>query len=607
MKINLIEDMWQEAKKILPGYVYAVLFQNRKQNIQNESVKPSIFESIALKNIQGSDLKKLRDSELRSNWQKLAKWFSTMQKDHDGYEDYLRAGSVFVKEFSRRGLPTGNYKIANIGVEKNDEDSCVYDLQDMNDWLGDDICKMDFGKNSFSDIDSVEKLKYAIYTAVSLGSDSFELKKDNDDTLQFDLKQVLKVKAFDENSFGIDDQVLGSTDFKLEKDQEYNIRPKFITQSGDIDKITLMKSKVIEKPEGEVYEDLQEFLNEYRSIQNLKKDIDLLPYFGSDKLGTVFVGLSPDVIEINTEKFFTNQAEDVFKTQYLKPLGLDMSNVLLGNVVPVPVFDDWGRRRKPTKKEIEAWEFFKNLHIDDDMYVIALGKSTEQALGGRADSVLPHPKTLVYKRNSGELVRKLRGIKKKVDKKCKARLSYKKSGHSKSRLADATTSGIDIGVEASLIVQIQKADSKKQIVYGIVSDPYGKKGPEFDAHNEWIAPKDVENMSHNFMVKFRKINIQHRKDSKSVPVESSVEQYPSQEDYKKAMNNEPHSIYRRKFGSDVVHSGSWIMATRLSDSDWKDYQAGKLNAYSIEGTGKRSTMLRSDLPDVKIIDLEPKN
>jgi hypothetical protein len=133
----------------------------------------------------------------------------------------------------------------------------------------------------------------------------------------------------------------------------------------------------------------------------------------------------------------------------------------------------------------------------------------------------------------------------------------------------------------------------------------------FDAHADWISPRDVEQMSHEFMLKIQQdqspsINIQHKIDSTSRPVESSIVEYPDKDEYKKAMANQPHKIYRRVFGSDVVHSGSWIMATKLSDSDWRAFKDGKLNAYSIEGTGFREPMKKVEMPKVEIIDLVPK-
>jgi hypothetical protein len=102
-----------------------------------------------------------------------------------------------------------------------------------------------------------------------------------------------------------------------------------------------------------------------------------------------------------------------------------------------------------------------------------------------------------------------------------------------------------------------------------------------------------------------KVKLNHRSDTTATVPESFIEQYPSDTDYKKACAGEPHSVYRRKFGDDYIHSGSWVIGVRLTDEMWAQYQKGDLQAFSIGGYGRRIPVQRSAMPKVKIVDLVP--
>lgn len=150
--------------------------------------------------------------------------------------------------------------------------------------------------------------------------------------------------------------------------------------------------------------------------------------------------------------------------------------------------------------------------------------------------------------------------------------------------------------------RIVKADPIKQIVYGAVLDPYGEDGPQEDAHNDWTPPADVEKAAHNWLKSSRIVGLQHNGKAEAVPVESWIEPYPDGE-YQKAMRGEDHKIYRRKFGSDFLHSGSWVLGVKLGAKEWALYKQGKINAFSPGGFGVRSPLSRRDMPKVDIVDL----
>ncbi len=147
-------------------------------------------------------------------------------------------------------------------------------------------------------------------------------------------------------------------------------------------------------------------------------------------------------------------------------------------------------------------------------------------------------------------------------------------------------------------VPIVKADEEKQIVYGCVLDPY-----QVDAHDDWIPPGAIEDTAHSFMAKHRTIGIEHSGKATAQPVESWIEAYPSPDDYRKARKGEAHRAFRREYGADVIHSGAWMLGTKLSDELWAAFKKGEINAYSIGGFGYRTPISRNTMPPVTFVDL----
>ena len=155
-------------------------------------------------------------------------------------------------------------------------------------------------------------------------------------------------------------------------------------------------------------------------------------------------------------------------------------------------------------------------------------------------------------------------------------------------------------------VPILKTDTIKRIVYGIVLDPYGKDGPKADAHGDWTPPGDVEKTAHEYMKGARVVGLQHKGKANATVVESWVEQYPSRQDYLKAVRSEPHRVFVRQFGTDVIRSGSWALGVQLGEKEWKLYLDGKLNAFSPGGYGVRTPIDRGKMPEVEFVELVTK-
>lgn len=195
-----------------------------------------------------------------------------------------------------------------------------------------------------------------------------------------------------------------------------------------------------------------------------------------------------------------------------------------------------------------------------------------------------------------EAARKLRALRSKLD----ARVGS--VAPSLRPLLKAARPHDGAGIENAKIVRLYKALAPERVVYGVVLDPY-----QIDLQGDWIPPKDIQDTAWGFIEKHGYISDRHESivaEPDAHCVESSLEGYPSQDDYQKAILGLPHRAYRRKFGDDVVHSGAWIMAVKLSPSFWAQYLTGDLDAFSIEGFGTRTPIEVSDMPAVTFVDLE---
>ena len=156
-------------------------------------------------------------------------------------------------------------------------------------------------------------------------------------------------------------------------------------------------------------------------------------------------------------------------------------------------------------------------------------------------------------------------------------------------------------VEKNIRIPIAKADQSKGIIYGVVLDPY-----QADLHGDWIPPADVEEAAHRFMERGQKVNLRHSDKLDAVVMESTLVQYPTEDDYQKAMAGEAHSIYEMPYGDQTVRSGTWILGVKVKDPKARaQAESGELDAFSIEGLGIRRPAKQSEVPRVRIITLKP--
>lgn len=284
-----------------------------------------------------------------------------------------------------------------------------------------------------------------------------------------------------------------------------------------------------------------------------------------------FVGHEASPLDKARKEHLTGQVGELFNELYLKAIGVSREDIDL-----------------ITCEEIEAGD--KELPPKGESVIVALGKAAREELGERADFYLPHPSAIKRHKDSGEVGRKARGIRKRLDE-----LQQTK------RESDTAPIVKEAGDEEGepRVVPIVKADEEERLVYGVVLDPY-----IVDAHNDWIPPKQVQDTAHGWMRKSRVIGLQHTVKAKAHAVESFLVQYPSAEDYKQARENLPHKAYKMQFGDDVVHSGAWIVATKVEDDGlWQAIKDGKITGYSIGGFGEKSEASTTSMPEVEFVTL----
>ena len=292
----------------------------------------------------------------------------------------------------------------------------------------------------------------------------------------------------------------------------------------------------------------------------------------------------------------------IFKAKYLQPLGLSEGDVWQFDIVPEEM--DPGE----FDKCVNDWMGWAEKRLEDNSprIIVSLGKAAKAILGPTADFSLPHPSALAKFHDSGEVGRKLKQIAKRLAVLDTGLNQDNTVGNSPSGTGEtpAETTGDNTGrVERAMMMRIAKADASKHIVFGVVMDPYGAQGTEPDAHKDYLPPSTIEETAHNFMQGDRVIGRQHESKANAVVVESSIEQYPSSEDYQKAVRGEDHRVLRRAFGDDVIHSGSWILGVKLGEEEWRAFERGELNAFSPGGIGYRQGIEPSEMPNVTFIDL----
>lgn len=293
---------------------------------------------------------------------------------------------------------------------------------------------------------------------------------------------------------------------------------------------------------------------------------DIVPTMGPMRPPLAFVGTSPSLIDAARGEPFCGPDGRYLLDHYLAPLGLAKNDVVVTHLYP--------QAGEPSAEELVGWSGWvkEELRRHDPALVIALGKIAKEQLGALADMALPHPAAVRRKGDSGEVARKLRLVKERL-----------------LTLQAPAIEGVKIG----------KADGDKHIAFGVVLDGY-----QFDSQGSWIPASAIEETAHKWLTQSRIIGVQHTRMANAVPVESWLWPYPSQDDYRAAMQNLPHKCFAATFGKDTaVHSGSWVLGVKVLDEElWRDIDEGRITAYSIGGSGIEVPASENDMPEVTYIN-----
>lgn len=340
------------------------------------------------------------------------------------------------------------------------------------------------------------------------------------------------------------------------------------------------------------------------SIAQLEKDQELIAKMatridptGPDNARVVFVTAAPNELEVARGEALVGQDGVTFQKLYLDPLGLTKSDVALAFIAPhwIPDQVDVSKVAPWLKRLATSTGHFGKNH--GGHIVVALGKVAKEALGARAAVSLPHPSAVRKRGDAGEVERKLKRIAKFLDAKGIPTDTSGKVGNAPSQERSSITLTDANGEQRGSAHIVSKSAGEKQIVYGVVLDPY-----IVDTHGDWIPPSEIEQTAHDYLETSRVIGLEHREKATAKLVESWVIEYPSPADREAAFLGLPHRAFKRKFGDDTVCSGTWMIGVQLSDELWTQYQAGEITGLSIGGFSQKLPTNTSAMPDVTFID-----
>jgi hypothetical protein len=118
-----------------------------------------------------------------------------------------------------------------------------------------------------------------------------------------------------------------------------------------------------------------------------------------------------------------------------------------------------------------------------------------------------------------------------------------------------------VKIEKTINVTIFKADKKRHLVCGVVSEP-----ETVDLQGDVISAEEIENAAHKFLAEYRQIGDSHERPADATVVESYIA---------------PTDL---SIAGQTVKMGSWVMVTKINNVDlWDKIESGEYTGYSIGG------------------------
>jgi uracil-DNA glycosylase family 4 len=309
------------------------------------------------------------------------------------------------------------------------------------------------------------------------------------------------------------------------------------------------------------------FKKEADAVEKINDLVRTVKSSGKPNSEIAFVGASPGKIEYLRGEAFVGPCGETFNESYIKPLGLSREDVFLTNAVPTLLVDDFGNVREPTETEIGDWRGWLDGELEraNPKVIVALGQKAKKALGEDVDFVLPHPMAIRRFSDSGEVGRKLKQIKLKLDEINKGLPSVGDVHIDSTNWKRPKRIKSSIQKDEIIYADIIKADVEKQLVYGIVLEP-----GSVDAQNDTISAEEIERVAHVYLRDSRVVGESHKGKAGANVVES----YIAPVDF--------------TLGGQNVTKGTWIMVAKINDSKlWQDTKDKKLNGFSIGGFSRR--------------------
>jgi len=362
-----------------------------------------------------------------------------------------------------------------------------------------------------------------------------------------------------------------------------------------------MDGEVIGASKHVIADDVEEIKKAQEKWDLISMHTTKVPFRGPEDSRLLFVSGTPNKLEVARKQALVGDDALTFQRLYLDPLGLSKKDVAIGFAMPLIPYGT------PDPAQFEDWKdhLVEAMKTYGRAKIVALGRGPREILKsiGAEFWTLPHPAAIRRRYDSGEISRKLKVISKSLDidlkeaQTCGNPDREPRKGGAPGNLADAISEMRKTGYTTVRIAKSKTVDGK-HIVYGVVLDPY-----EVDLQDEWVPPAEIESTAHGFLKKSRVIGFEHSKRAEAQVVESFVEMYPSKEDYWAAMDNQPHSVFIRQFGDDKIHSGTWVAGVELGAKEWKMFEEGKLNAFSVGGFSFKSRVPMAAMPEVTFISL----
>ena len=130
-------------------------------------------------------------------------------------------------------------------------------------------------------------------------------------------------------------------------------------------------------------------------------------------------------------------------------------------------------------------------------------------------------------------------------------------------------------------VAIAKMKEEQQIVTGVVYEPN-----KVDSQGDFMDAETIEKVAYEFMENYQNIDISH--DFKGRPSLKVVESYIAKAD--------------TNIGGRNVKKGSWVLSVKVNDKKiWGQIKEGKLNGFSMGGTGVKETITKQDQEEMEMI------